>query len=179
MRYFFIIFFMFIIFVGCKPYPRYRTGEATPPGNKEARPPIDRKYESANARKHHTGTGKLIELGRIIQSYLGTPYKGKSPYQKGIDCSQFTVNVYKKFNGTKLPRTAKKQYTVGQDVSGTSLRYGDLVFFRTNGRSISHVGIYIGYHEFVHASTSTGVRISDIRSEYWKERFAGARRIIR
>jgi cell wall-associated NlpC family hydrolase len=179
MRYLSVLLFVFIIFAGCRPYPRYRTGEAPLPGEKKVRQEDDRRYESANAKKLTTGSSKLIELGRIIQSYLGTPYKGTSPYKKGIDCSQFTAAVYKKFNGTKLPRTAKKQYAVGTEVSGTKLRYGDLVFFRTNGRAISHVGIYIGYHEFVHASTSSGVRISDIRSEYWKDRFAGARRILR
>ncbi len=178
MRYFCILIFVFIIFAGCQPYPRYRTGEAPPPGEKKIRPPIDRRYESANAKKLETSSSKLIELGRIIQSYLGTPYKGQSPYKKGIDCSQFTRNVYKKFNGTKLPRTVKKQFQVGQIVSGTTLRYGDLVFFRTDGRSVSHAGIYIGYNEFVHASSSTGVRISDIRSDYWKRHFVGARRIL-
>jgi cell wall-associated NlpC family hydrolase len=179
MRYLCALFSILMIFASCHPYPRYRTGEARPPGEEKVQRQVDRRYESANAKKLKTGSSKLIELGRIIQSYLGTPYKGTSPYKKGIDCSQFTAAVYKKFNGTKLPRMARKQFNVGQQVSGTKLRYGDLVFFRTDGRSISHVGIYIGYNEFVHASTSSGVRISDIRSEYWKNRFVGARRIIR
>ncbi len=178
MRYFYILIFVFIIFAGCRPYPRYRTGEAPPPEERKIQQPLDRQYEAADAKKLQTSSDKLIELGRIIQSYLGTPYKGQSPYRKGIDCSQFTREVYNKFNGTKLPRTVKKQFQVGQNVSGTKLRYGDLVFFRTDGRSISHAGIYIGYNEFVHASTSEGVRISDIRSDYWKNHFVGARRIL-
>jgi len=179
MKYFFLMIFVFVILAGCRPYPRYRTGEAKMPKEQKTQTSPDRRYESANARKLQTGSGELIKLGRIIQGYLGTPYKGKSAYKKGIDCSQFIMEVYDKFNRTQLPRTVREQYKIGRNVSGTKLRYGDLVFFRIEGRSISHAGIYVGFNEFVHSSTSSGVRISDIKSEYWKGRFAGARRILR
>ncbi len=178
MRYLCLLILIFVILTGCRPYPRYRTGKAKPPQEEKTQTSPDRRYEAANARKLKTSSSELIRLGRIIQGYLGTPYKGKSAYKRGIDCSQFTMEVFDKFNRTKLPRTVKQQYKIGQNVSGTRLRYSDLVFFRTEGRSISHVGIYIGFNEFVHASTSSGVRISDIRSEYWKGRFVGARRIL-
>ncbi len=179
MRYLCLTILVFVILAGCRPYPRYRTGEAKMPKEKITKTSPDRRYESANARKLQTSSSELVRLGRIIQGYLGTPYKGKSAYKKGIDCSRFTMEVYDKFNRTKLPRTVREQYKIGRNVSGTRLRYGDLVFFRTEGRSVSHVGIYIGFDEFVHASTSSGVRISKIKNEYWKERFVGARRILR
>jgi cell wall-associated NlpC family hydrolase len=120
----------------------------------------------------------LIELGRIIQSHLGTPYKGKSRTRDGMDCSSFTAAVFDEFNRTKLPRTAKKQSKTGQKVDRRRLRYGDLVFFKTSGSSVSHVGIYIGDDEFVHSSTSTGVIISNLKEKYWRKRYAGARRIL-
>jgi cell wall-associated NlpC family hydrolase len=86
--------------------------------------------------------------------------------------------VFERFDGTDLPRKASEQFKIGQRVRKNSLRYGDLVFFKINGRSISHVGIYIGHDEFVHASYSSGVVISHIDEKYWQKRFAGARRII-
>jgi len=159
---------------GCSPHPKF-TGD---------REESSTEYDRRNVRSERgdefkgTTTRQLLELGRIIQSYLGTPYDGNSDYEEGLDCSRFTGEVYDRYNGTELPRTAREQYSVGRKVKKNSLRYGDLVFFRTDGRKISHVGIYIGFNEFVHASYSSGVIISRIDEKYWKKRFAGARRII-
>ncbi|MCP4704092.1 MAG: C40 family peptidase [candidate division Zixibacteria bacterium] len=124
-------------------------------------------------------TVHLIELGRIIQSYLGRPYSGKSRYTKGFDCSQFMQELFGKYNDTKLPRTVKKQIKYGTSVSKNDIQYGDLVFFRTDGRKPSHVGVYVGFDEFVHSSTSSGIIISSLKNKYWKKRFLGGRRIIR
>jgi len=99
-------------------------------------------------------------------------------YLPGVDCSLFTREVYKRFNGTELPRTARDQYRQGRPVNYRRLAFGDLLFFRTDRNQVSHVGIYIGHSEFMHASTSLGVIISGLGEKYWAERYVGARRIL-
>lgn len=120
-----------------------------------------------------------IELGEILRRYLGTPYKGTSKYEPGIDCSRFTAEVYQKFDGRKLPRVSGEQAKIGRKISRSGLRYGDLVFFVIEGKRISHVGIYVGSNEFIHASSSRGVVIDGINESYWKKRFHSGRRLIK
>jgi cell wall-associated NlpC family hydrolase len=82
--------------------------------------------------------------------------------------------------GIALPRTSRAMSRIGQPVSKGQLRFGDLVFFNTNGRGVSHVGMYIGNGQFVHASTwRRGVLVSSLNERYYRQRFAGARRILR
>lgn len=168
-----------VFLAGCAATtPRYRKG------GREVQKDNSEKQEKHFLKEHKTSdfdklqSNDLLRLGRIIQSYLGTPYSGHSPFVKGLDCSQFVRNVFRTFNNTELPRTSKEQFKMGHKITRGHLRYGDLVFYKTNGKSISHVGIYIGYGEFVHASSSSGVIISRIDEEYWRKRYVGARRII-
>lgn len=119
----------------------------------------------------------ITEMGVILQEYLGMPYQGTSKYQTGIDCSRFTSEVYRRYDRIKLPRTARAQSQVGQKVQRSKLGYGDLVFFKTTGSGgVSHVGIYVGFDRFIHASSSRGVVIDPLNSRYWSKRFLGARR---
>jgi lipoprotein Spr len=96
-----------------------------------------------------------------------------------IDCSAFTKAVVKDVYGIDLPRTAHEQYEFTQRIEPQELQEGDLVFFYTSGRRISHCGIYIMNNKFVHAATSQGVSVSDLNDAYWKDRYRGAGRIIR
>lgn len=96
-----------------------------------------------------------------------------------IDCSAFTKSVVKDVYGLDLPRTAHEQYDVTQRIEIEELQEGDLVFFYTSGRRISHVGIYIMNNKFVHAATSQGVSVSDLNDAYWKDRYRGAGRLMR
>lgn len=123
-------------------------------------------------------TKQSIALGTILQASLGKPYVGRSVYEQGVDCSMFTRDAYRKFAGADLPRTAEGQFSAGQPVKSADIAYGDLVFFKVTGNEISHVGIYIGYNEFIHASTSRGIIISKLSDGYWSRRYAGARRPI-
>ena len=76
-----------------------------------------------------------------------------------------------------MPRAADEQYDVGESVSMANLEPGDLVFFSTYEAGISHVGIYIGNHQFINAA-SDGVSVSDMDSSYWSARYVGAKRIM-
>lgn len=116
-------------------------------------------------------------LYKNARSYLGVPYKWGGTTSKGFDCSGFTQVVFKN-NGTSIPRTTGQQYKTGKAVSKSNLQQGDLVFFNTTGRGVSHVGIFVGNNNFIHASTSRGVMISSINDPYyWGSRYIGARRV--
>ena len=118
---------------------------------------------------------------RIALSFLGTPYRlGGADPATGFDCSGYVRYVLAQFS-IDLPRTVAEQYQVGQDIAIKNLRPGDLVFFKTNGSTVSHVGFSIGSGptaEFVHAPISGGVvRIEHLDSGYWSARLVGVKRM--
>jgi len=115
-------------------------------------------------------------LVSFIEDWYGTPYKYGGSTKMGIDCSAFSSLMLDSVYHLDIPRTCRKQYEAGSRVSKSQLVPGDLVFFNTTGR-ISHVGVYLGHSKFVHASTSSGIMISDLDESYFKRRYAGAARI--
>ncbi len=149
----------------CTPAPRY---------TKESQRTISQRGQPDDGR----AVADYVRLGEIMQSYLGRPHSGRSGSDRALDCSQFVRDVYREYDRRQLPRTAAEQARTGVRVNRTALRYGDLVFFNTDGRTISHVGIYVGEDEFIHASSSQGVIISGLDERYWSRRYVGARRIL-
>lgn len=125
--------------------------------------------------------GSASQVVEYAKQFLGTPYiyGGTSP--RGFDCSGFVKYVYANF-GVTMNRTASAQMDNGTPVSMSELIPGDVVFFKKPGSSASrasHVGIYVGNGQFIHASTSrTGVIISDMSSAYYTTGFVGARRML-
>jgi len=117
-----------------------------------------------------------IQLMQLHSEWKGTPYRFGGMSKRGIDCSGFVALGFKDKFGITLPRTTDEQRSIGQSVSKSQLREGDLVFFKT-GWSTRHVGIYIGNHQFLHASTSQGVMISSLNNSYWKQKYWLARRL--
>ena len=110
-------------------------------------------------------------------NYIGVPYVfgGTSPY--GFDCSGYVQYVFANA-GISIPRTADVQYEFGTPISTTELVSGDLVFFSTYTYGASHVGIYLGDNQFIHASSSRGVTIDSLGSSYWSSHYIGAHRIL-
>jgi len=112
-------------------------------------------------------------------SWLGVKYRfGGQDEKRGFDCAGLVRRVFS--TAVELPRTAAAQYREGCIVEREELQPGDLVFFRnTYKRGISHVGIYIGNGEFVHAASRRhAVRVDRLDSPYFHTRFAGGRRVV-
>ena len=104
-------------------------------------------------------------------------YGGSSP-DTGFDCSGLVVHVYERAWGLSLPRRTEEQPRIGRPVKRSDLRPGDLVFYNTRNRPYSHVGIYLGDGNFVHAPRpGQRVRVESLESPYWRARFSGARRL--
>ena len=110
--------------------------------------------------------------------YVGYPYVYGTAGPETFDCSGFTSYIYKQF-GVTLNRSSKDQVNNGVAVSKSNLQQGDLVFFSTNGVYPTHVGIYIGDGNIVHASTAKdGVKISSLNTSYYTTNYFAARRIV-
>ncbi len=114
----------------------------------------------------------------LAYSKLGCPYVWGAEGPNSFDCSGLTSYVFRKA-GVSLPRTSSSQYGVGRSVSRSNLQAGDLVFFATGGGGISHVGIYVGGGNMVHApQTGDVVKVSNINSSYWQKTYVGAKRVL-
>ncbi len=127
-----------------------------------------------------SSSGKGQEIVDYAMTLLGSPYVygGKSP--RGFDCSGFTSYVYAQC-GYSINRTASAQLDNGVPVDRSDLQPGDLVMFKqgSGGSRASHVGIYIGNGDFIHASTSrVGVVINSLSDPYHGNYYIGARRIV-
>lgn len=117
------------------------------------------------------------KMDKVIDKTIGTKYVSGGTSTNGFDCSGFTMFVFDKI-GINLPHQSGSQYQMGSDVSRDEMRPGDLVFFNTNGKGVSHVGIYVGDGDFAHASSSRGVTISSLNDSYYVNRYVGAKRIM-
>lgn len=125
---------------------------------------------------HSFSTASFIAAARQL---TGVRYQlgGESP-ATGFDCSGYVRYVYGLFR-IPVPRTVAEQFQAGSPARGKTIRAGDLLFFKTNGKGVSHVALAIGPDEFIHAPTESGVvRTEKISSPYWHARFVGARRIL-
>jgi len=136
--------------------------------------------------------GRINRPGRVVSAdenitcnnivsaskpWLGAPYKyGGRDYQ-GVDCSGFVQQIFQQVFGIDLPRTTEEMFAEGSFVRSGWLNCADLLFFKNvRGGGVDHVGIYIGNNKFVHASSSQGVVISDLSSDYYSKHFVSARR---
>ena len=114
------------------------------------------------------------------RKYLGVPYVhgGTGPY--GFDCSGYTMYIFQ-HAGKALSRSLLEQMAAGVIVAKEDLQCGDLVIFSNTGRNggfASHIGIYIGNNQVIHASSSRGIAINDLDSDYYLRHYQCARRIV-
>ena len=120
-----------------------------------------------------------LPLLQKIDEWWGTRYCLGGHTKDCIDCSSFSGALFNDVYKINLPRTANDQFKACDKIGLEELKEGDLVFFHTYSRGISHVGVYIGNNKFVHASSSEGVTISDLNDKYWQPRFIAAGRVRR
>ena len=123
-----------------------------------------------------TEAATSTQITQEASKYIGVKYVYGGTTVNGFDCSGYTQYVYKQL-GLSIPRTSLSQWETGTAISKANLNVGDLVFFNTTGRVASHVGIYIGNDQFIHAGSSTGVTIASMNSSYWAPKFDGGRRV--
>ena len=122
------------------------------------------------------GDPDAIGLSSLL--FYGTSYRFGSSSSHALDCSGFVQKVFRA-NGIELPRDSRAQAKYGYKVSLSELKPGDLLFFRTYKRDVSHVGIYIGDGKMVHAATRGGrVMVSSIHEPYYRQRFLFAKRVV-
>ncbi|BDR65054.1 C40 family peptidase [Clostridium tetani] len=133
--------------------------------------------QSKNGDSLSRGSSRGVDLVSYSYQFMGKPYVWGASGPNSFDCSGFTAYVYKNF-GVNLDHYTGSQYEEGKPVSKSELISGDLIFFNTTS-SISHVGIYVGGGQFIHASSGGGkVIVSDLSGSYYVSRYAGARRMF-
>jgi cell wall-associated NlpC family hydrolase len=120
-------------------------------------------------------------LVKVAKSFMGAPYKYGGNSLRGMDCSAYVKKIYEIFD-VELPRSAREQYKVGNKITREELAVGDLVFFKTRryAKYPTHVGIFIGDGNFIHASSGKsrlGVKIDTLTSGYYSGAYIGATRI--
>ena len=113
------------------------------------------------------------ELYFEVFRWLKTKYCYGGNSEKGIDCSHFVNTIYQKIYGDTLNSSSASIYTQCKPVKGgiDEAAEGDLLFFRIKKKRISHVGIYLQHGKFAHASTQSGVIVSDLDEPYYKRHF--------
>ena len=133
---------------------------------------------SSSAGLPTAGPVQLEALRQEATSWLGAPYQYGGNARTGIDCSGLVHNVFTVLS-LDLPRTVETLYGLGVPVDRSRLRLGDLVFFRFKGNEgPTHVGIYLGDGQFIHASIESGVRTNSFEDGAYGEHFVGSRRIL-
>ncbi len=133
---------------------------------------------SANSAEPQELVDTLLVRAR---SQLNSMYHfgGTTPKQ-GFDCSGFVGWIYRDVLQAELPRVADAIYKIDAPrVSATKLSPGDLMFYRISGGRVSHVTMYVGGRNFIHATRAgQRLRIESMDMPYWRQRFAGAKRIL-
>lgn len=120
------------------------------------------------------------DFGETALKFKGTSYLWGGVSSWGMDCSGLTY-ICSRINGIDLPRDADQQFEIGKEVPSGSMMKGDLVFFSTNTdlKDISHVGIYLGDNQFIHAGKGKGfVVVNSLNEKYYSSRIVGVKRIF-
>lgn len=130
--------------------------------------------EAQSSKVEKNGASASQKINKVYRNWAGTRYRLGGTSKSGIDCSAFVQVVMNKALNKSLPRATVGQKTVGKAIPKSSLKAGDLVFFRNN----KHVGVYVGNGKFVHSGSSTGVTTSSLSNSYWSKNYTQSRRVM-
>jgi lipoprotein Spr len=108
-----------------------------------------------------------VKLYAFIDKWMGTPYRYGGKNQSGVDCSGFAEILYKQVYGKEMTGSSGDLYLKCRNLCKEKLKEGDLVFFRIESDKISHVGVYLTNHKFVHATVHKGIMINDLNESYY------------
>lgn len=135
-----------------------------------------KKTKDSNDDSVSTRSSVREQIIEFASKKLGSPYVWGATGPNSFDCSGFVGYVFKKAADLNLPRVSSAQATFKPKISSMNMRNGDLVFFETTGKGrISHVGIYMGNRQFIHASSgSKRVTVSSLDSSYYSKAFRWA-----
>lgn len=147
---------------------KIKPSESIPSGSTNE---VEQKLGVTKKEIHHS------KLYSFVGEWYGTPYKYGGCQKNGVDCSCFASVLYTQVYGASLARTAGDMYKQCDKISMEEMREGDLLFFKINSNSISHVGVFVKGDFFVHASSSKGVMLSSIKEAYYQKYFYCAGRI--
>lgn len=167
--------------------PDYSGESNAPQKNKRKSPVTDEGNTSKEEAIKTTYAEKLgvskdditnYKLYHFIDRWYGTPYKYAGRSKSGVDCSDFTALLFKDVYNISISGAVTDIYKQCKPIKRSELKEGDLVFFKINRKSLSHVGVYLQNHKFVHASVHSGVIIDDLGEDYYKKYFRAAGRIL-
>lgn len=160
---------LFAAFIsGCKP--KQILTDVSRPGKPQAGGSVRERYAALlNVPERELKNEKLY---KFIDGWIGVPYVNGGMTRDGVDCSGFTTILEKEIFDTDLPRTARQMAETVKRKYEEDLKEGDLVFFDFSGQKFSHVGVYLHNNKFVHASTSKGVIISDLKDPWYYKYFS-------
>ena len=156
------------------------------PANKNTSTKKDNGINNANDADIQIDNGNtsylVSQLINAASDNLGIGYRSGGTTKEGYDCSGLMYSTFKKFN-IILPRSSNEMADVGRKLASNEIQKGDLIFFKTNGRShINHVGMVVEINDdeikFIHSSTQSGVIISSTKEPYYKKTFAQVNRIL-
>ncbi|MFN4972402.1 MAG: C40 family peptidase [Bacteroidota bacterium] len=157
--------------------------QACKTGKQSVRSTNDTKHQSNWEKKRSYYNAKFelmldhssnLALYELIDDWLGVPHKDNGCEKSGTDCSCFVKMVYTTIYHADVGKHSQEMYARTQRTNKEQLTEGDLVFFKTKGDKISHVGIYLNNQKFVHVSTSKGVAVNSLLEPYYLKTYTAA-----
>lgn len=171
----FIIAFFSLLLTSCGSHKELSKSEEKSSNTTSSSKKITKKYaELLGVEERDIDNAKLYAF---IDEWYGTPYKYGGKNKSGIDCSNFSAQLYSTIYHKTLTGSSASIFKQCKSVSRNDLREGDLVFFKIENNEISHIGIYLQNNKFVHATTKKGVMINDLNEAYYKKYYFKGGRI--
>lgn len=171
MRLLILLVFSLLVFASCKNKQKLTNSTVATTETTE----IQKKY----AEKLAVDVTNIANnnLYQFIDDWYAVPYKYAGKTKEGIDCSGFTSTLYQNVYKKNISSSTKALIVETTKIKPEELKEGDLVFFKIESKTVSHVGVYLQNNKFVHASTKRGVIISDLNEPYYKKYFLSAGRV--